>query len=1263
MITFGQVGEDCADPDADYYMGVYADIRHITSGQDIIRPEFMAEIDSKLRARNFCVLRAPSGSGKTTLMYRYAYEQRHKLAVYRLESLEGSPSTIADCIQFLRALKPSRSSPVLLLIDAITRPEKTGWQQLLRPLLENSNFLVLATTREDEWNDLPARGLNVEYVFPWLSEETAASFHEMLKVNGQLHADYPDWREAYEASKTHGEALFMEYTHILTKGQRIEDVLREQVHRVQAQPAPIGAIQTQLLRLICTAHAYGGRIPAVMLPPMMDTHCEDLARHIRHLTDEHLIALQQGYYVGLHELRSRFLSEITHEEAVPPLADTVKILMVQIPIQEVASIAEFLCRSKPELFEQIASAFAVRLNREGTLCDLADVLWRLFAASEWHYASQVKAHLEEFDVPPSSISAFAVKLGLAIPEPMEMFNSELFADLLKGFDSAPARGPDRFEVILASRLDAESTALKIGASRSLPDIINCLNWLHASDPEAARRVLSQLDIDRLFSFAKEAASGLLIGVLAFHLYRIDPTSYQHALSLLGGSTGVVNMLRERYPLIAKIERETRDNLEDVIHVRFWADEPLEELGSHSTTHNKTIFLANVARRMFPDARYVRTTGMFATGHTYQLGRFQPTTKEMDVKWLQPGEDTERNRIWTHVLATHYSYNTWSTYLHHETRLRAKYSDSLIALIELLVRLTPTALGFSEALKKAVVELYKQHECIRVEGRNFLFPPDIEIDGPGTGGDGVKLVQINDPDKTLHGEIVEGRFYTLPISEANSDFHLRSYMTHADKCIELLCVIVVKNDNSELGRLRANVAGAQKALEEFAREREKIKLGADENARLYAQELAIADLLERATRYVFKPTYRRLWAQAELLLEKTQLLLDSLDALCKPSENIGVVNGNALVVDLAQELRAVIPSIGVFEHLATTVPVGETGDLSITPHQVGHLRALTLLDYFVALAEQQRTADETAKLKRIVERAQADGVVIDFGLPLRSAGKHGLEEDTFFLTLEASQLWDVFTRTTTVFKAIFTEEFEPLTKFVLLLKNDNSLIPNPAAIFRYYDKSKWRRVEALQSGGYINFCMEFGEDLKIASIHLGLSVAEEPEYIRAYKLVINALVTMSERASHIREQVKLGLVGAAEVEQVAAATVEEISGVTDFKSRLQFLREYQPASDFEEAHQLVRNFLGELAGRITQEIDSLKNLAAGNTDLQNIPFVADGFVLTTQRLAEAKLALGPGREDIQAALAGAQEADAEITIWHGRIYLALLNYFLFSKSPV
>ncbi|MBK9055832.1 MAG: ATP-binding protein [Chloroflexi bacterium] len=162
LITFTTDGIQSAQPDPNYYLGVSANMSHILANQDIHRPELMDELAAKLVQRNFCILRSPSGTGKTTLMYRFAYGNRHAFSIYQLRHLEGGSEAIATaCERYIKSLQPSAHTPVLLLIDDISRPEKRGWQKLVQPILELDNVYIIATTREDEWHDFLAAGMNV----------------------------------------------------------------------------------------------------------------------------------------------------------------------------------------------------------------------------------------------------------------------------------------------------------------------------------------------------------------------------------------------------------------------------------------------------------------------------------------------------------------------------------------------------------------------------------------------------------------------------------------------------------------------------------------------------------------------------------------------------------------------------------------------------------------------------------------------------------------------------------------------------------------------------------------------------------------------------------------------------------------------------------------------------------------------------------------------------------------------------------------------
>jgi hypothetical protein len=679
LLTFGRTNEVLPQPDPNFYLGVYADIRHILASQDIPRSELMQELAVKLVQRNFCVLRSPSGTGKTTLMYRFAYEHRHSFSVFRLRHLDRDAETIEDCIRYVKLLQPSEHSPVLILIDDISRPEKRGWQEFLKSILENPNVFVIATTREDEWSDFLARGINIEYVYLSLSEDTARRFHQMLKERAQLHTDYPDWREAYEASKTNDVALFMEYAHILTKGRRIREVLSEQVERIAHQSAPDGPIQMNLLRIICTAHTFGGRVPAQLLPHLINTHSEDLHRHLANLANEHLITQEQQHYIGLHEVRSHFLSNLTHQYPPPSLADTLTLLVSHLPLQDLTPIVEAVCRHVPNIAADVLNTIAVRLNGANeTLIDIAEIIRRLYIASEWHYAQEVKAHLDKFGVEPVDINVFAVELAPALRKSTGILDMELFrAETREAFATAPPRGPNRFEKQIGPKLDVTTLAAKISVENDTAAIIYFLNWYREVDQSLAQQIVAQADIRHLVELVQDEISGQRAASLLFHIWQSNPTIYHQVVKALGGQEVAIDKLLKNYPLVAKVEWDSSDKQdEEIVHLYFWAEEPLDDIGEEADVHAKTIFLADIARRMFPTVAQVRTTGLFATGREYKLGVYDPATKDMSVENFTVLEDVEKNRIWLRAITMQYTAKTWYTYLQQQDSLRVKYITSL-----------------------------------------------------------------------------------------------------------------------------------------------------------------------------------------------------------------------------------------------------------------------------------------------------------------------------------------------------------------------------------------------------------------------------------------------------------------------------------------------------------------------------------------------------------------------------------------------------------
>ena len=103
--------------------------------------------------------------------------------------------------------------------------------------------MLLGSIRTEDLS-LLANVRNTAVVECRMDELVAKEIFEALKADGRT--SLASWEEAYEASRE----LTMEYTYMLTQGQRLSAVLGEQVRRREHESR---SIELEVLRLVSTA--------------------------------------------------------------------------------------------------------------------------------------------------------------------------------------------------------------------------------------------------------------------------------------------------------------------------------------------------------------------------------------------------------------------------------------------------------------------------------------------------------------------------------------------------------------------------------------------------------------------------------------------------------------------------------------------------------------------------------------------------------------------------------------------------------------------------------------------------------------------------------------------------------------------------------------------------------------------------------------------------------------------------------------------------
>ena len=296
-------------PPEDFLAGVDARPGHVAANLDIPRPVELGQISDGLLQSGIVLIVGPSGSGKSTLLWRSAAGLSGFLRPFRLYSCRG-PNEVSKVIDYIDALVPSKSSPVLVCVDDLGREATAGWDELAGALLERQGVLLLGASREEDFTpSLAIRRAII--VIPKLDAAVARGINDVLEKRGverRLSVD-----EAFAGSG----ALMMEFLSLLLSGERLKAVVAEQVAGLAG---PESATGRAVLRYICSAHILGASLPATSLPALIDS--DDLIQALDHLKREHFILESAHSWRGLHELRSEVIASVIHETPPPDQIST-----------------------------------------------------------------------------------------------------------------------------------------------------------------------------------------------------------------------------------------------------------------------------------------------------------------------------------------------------------------------------------------------------------------------------------------------------------------------------------------------------------------------------------------------------------------------------------------------------------------------------------------------------------------------------------------------------------------------------------------------------------------------------------------------------------------------------------------------------------------------------------------------------------------------------------------------------------------------------
>jgi hypothetical protein len=236
--------------DETFYQGVDVTPGHVAAGLTVSRPEVLDAIDDALRTRRVALVAGPSGSGKSAALWMTAYENR-RCRWYRVKHLE-SRNDVDLLVRHARALMPTDRAPVGFVVDNVGLPSAKAelWDALVAEMTMIPGAVLLGAIREEDLF-LIRTAPRLSIVRLQLDAGLAETIFDKLRSGAQT--SWANWREPFE----HSDRLLLEYLHILTRRDRLRDVVGEQVRTRRREGRDI---EIAILTFASTAATWGADV-------------------------------------------------------------------------------------------------------------------------------------------------------------------------------------------------------------------------------------------------------------------------------------------------------------------------------------------------------------------------------------------------------------------------------------------------------------------------------------------------------------------------------------------------------------------------------------------------------------------------------------------------------------------------------------------------------------------------------------------------------------------------------------------------------------------------------------------------------------------------------------------------------------------------------------------------------------------------------------------------------------------------------------------
>lgn len=745
--------------DPSFYQGVDTRPGHLAAGLVLERPEARSAVIASLESRGAALIKGASGTGKSALMWESASRVRHSIRWFEVK--RGDASDAHLLVRLAQALRASPSTPIGFILDDVGRGLNELWDGLIREVSSGSGVLLLGSIREEDLFLLTSRARTAE-----VRPEADALIAERIwtQLTGQGKTAWAGWREPWARS----DGFLLEYTHILTRGDRLKSVLAEQVDRRLREGRDE---ELAILRAVALAGSAGAILDVSLLANTLSIAHENMTRALRRLVDEHLIAEPvAGHIKGLHQLRSSVLFDLCH--ACPPAvaSNTIIKAIDSVTSESLKALVVYVTLNHSDDAEDLVKNIAARIERD---CDPVAAISAFSGLGQAHIEVTLRKWLQE-----------TADIGL---EPTQVTLAVMFA--VSGTDISALPMPDR--------LQGAVRALRTGS---------------IDDPRLL--LISNISKRAIESFIANASSKQLRSLLAslvgspvpenlhFALKKIAPNFDQLDLPGVADLLSAVQLI-DPQTAVAWTKGDTLQHLLNRVPVEIpWAAPVQVDVvpegrllrssifhvvdSMQKDVHQEVVQLCQILFGIDPTAEMVAVDALAADGLPSGMEGMPIATKRIPRKNSPPPALPEWNKRWTEAAARLVGTESYSTYLEQAWEL-------LVKLIPVLDRVIDSTLRCKVPPPKILEKFGEVHDASRL-----LTPPRDGIsEGEGAEQFGTP---IQDVLFNCSAELIR-KFTKLPDGHAAFVFWAGDLIKKIEKAEHEPWDLIEKSPHESLLRLR------------------------------------------------------------------------------------------------------------------------------------------------------------------------------------------------------------------------------------------------------------------------------------------------------------------------------------------------------------------------------------------------------------------------------------------------------------------------------